>query len=137
MSHVPGLTSHFRIDSARAGPNEALVRIGGQEEDRCVDAQVVYFDGCPSWRTARERLGEALTRIGRQDVPVGLVEVRSAADAMVTGFAGSPTILVDGEDLFPSAGRWEGLACRVYWTRCGPAGVPTVDDLAAALSERG
>jgi hypothetical protein len=49
-----------------------------------VDARVVYFDECPCWRTAKERRGEALTRIGRSDVPVTLVEVRSEADAQVS-----------------------------------------------------
>jgi hypothetical protein len=66
-----------------------------------VDARVVHFDECPYWRGASEGLGEALTRIGRPDVPVRLVEVGSETDARKSGFAGSPTIVVDGLDLFP------------------------------------
>lgn len=61
-----------------------------------MDARVVYFDDCPCWRTADERLGEALTLVGRSDVPVTLVEVGSETEARVSGFAGSPRIVIDG-----------------------------------------
>jgi hypothetical protein len=102
-----------------------------------VDARVVYFDECPCWRTAVERLGEALTRVGRPDVPVTPVEVRSETEAQVSGFAGSPTIVIDGVDLFPGSPVPTGvLACRLYPTSSGLAGAPTVDDLVAALRER-
>jgi hypothetical protein len=102
-----------------------------------VDARVVYFDGCPCWRTADERLAEALTRIGRPDVPVTRVQVESETDARASGFAGSPTIMIDGVDLFPgSAVRTDGLACRLYPSSSGLDGAPTVDDLVAALEER-
>jgi hypothetical protein len=66
-----------------------------------VEVRIVYFDGCPSWRTANERLREALTQAGHADAPVGLIRVESEAEAAAAGFAGSPTILVNGRDLFP------------------------------------
>ena len=75
-----------------------------------MDARVLYFDECPGWRTAHERLREALTLIGRQDVPVTLVQVRSEDDASASGFAGSPTILIDGVDVFPGSAVPGGLA---------------------------
>jgi hypothetical protein len=110
---------------------------GGREEDRCVDARVVYFDDCPCWRTAEGRLGEALTLVGRPEVPVTLVEVGSETEARVSAFAGSPTIVIDGVDSFPgSTVRTDGLACRLYPSPSGLAGAPTVDDLVAALRER-
>ena len=106
---------------------------------RGVEARVVYFDGCPYWRTAADRLGQALMLIGRDEVRVDLVEVRSEADAATSGFACSPTILIDGDDLFP--GRPQGLAagelsCRLYSTSAGLAGVPHVEDLVSALIAR-
>ena len=56
---------------------------------------------------------------------------------MAAGFAGSPTILVDGRDLFPqSVEGTGGLACRVYWTPGDPAGTPRVEDIMGALSDR-
>ena len=106
-----------------------------------MEARVVYFDGCPCWRTAAERLGHALMLIGQDEVQVGLVEVRSEADAASSGFAGSPTILIDGDDLFPGplhgpALAAGGLSCRLYPTSTGLAGAPSVDDLVSALTER-
>ena len=96
----------------------------------------MYFDGCPSWRTADERLREALTQAGHADTPVSLIQVESAAEAAAAGFAGSPTILVDGRDLFPAAAVPDGLACRLYSTSAGMAGSPTIDELATALTDR-
>src|SRR5215210_849528 len=94
-----------------------------------VDVRVVHLEGCPSWRTAEQRLVQALTRIGRSDTPVALVQVDSIADAAAAGFAGSPTILVDGQDLFPIAAAPVGLTCRLYPGRDGMGGSPTVEDL--------
>jgi hypothetical protein len=48
-------------------------------------------------------------------------------------FHGSPTIIVDGHDPFPTAGQ-PGLACRIYQTPAGPAGAPTVEQLRSALA---
>jgi hypothetical protein len=98
-----------------------------------MEVEVVYFDGCPNWRTAQQRLAEAMTRLGRFGTSVSLVEVTSAAEAVAAGFAGSPTFLVDGRDLFPGPVVSEDLACRLYMTSRGSAGCPTVEDLVGAL----
>ncbi len=87
-----------------------------------MDIRVVYFDGCPSWRTAKERLGEALARMGRGDTSIGLTLVETEAEARAPQFAGSPTILVDGHDLFPGAPVPHGLTCRLYSTSTGLVG---------------
>jgi hypothetical protein len=101
-----------------------------------VDVRVVYFDGCPSWRIAQERLVEALDRVGRGDAQVGLTVVESGAEAVAANFAGSLMILVDGRDLFPGPGVSESLSCRLYSTSGGLAGSPTVEELVTALRER-
>ncbi|MFI7542140.1 hypothetical protein [Actinoplanes sp. NPDC049599] len=98
---------------------------------------VWYFADCPSWRVGEQRLRRALDRIGRGDADVRLVPVTTEAEAAAVGFAGSPTFTVDGVDLFgppPSVGV---LACRVYRTPGGLAGVPEVEDLMAALTAKG
>jgi hypothetical protein len=82
-------------------------------DDRAMRVQVVYFDGCPTWRVAAERLQAALRRTGHGDVRVELVEVRSPAEAVAARFAGSPTLLVDERDLFPGAAPTSQLARRV------------------------
>jgi hypothetical protein len=101
-----------------------------------VDIRLVYFEGCPSWQVAHQRLVKALTRAGHADTPVTLVRVGSHAEATAAGFAGSPTILIDGRDLFPGAAIPDGLACRLYPTITGPAGSPTVEDLVVALADQ-
>ena len=53
----------------------------------------------------------------------------------MTGFPGSPTIRIDGQDLFPPApGDPRGLTCRVYRLRDGRVSpVPDPDDLRETL----
>ena len=75
--------------------------------------------------------------MGRVDVPVGLAVIQTAAEARASQFAGSPTILVDGRDLFPGAPVPHVLTCRLYSTSSGMAGSPTVKDLVNALEKRG
>jgi hypothetical protein len=50
------------------------------------------------------------------------------------GFHGSPSILVDGIDVFAGPDAGVGLSCRVYRTPDGPAGAPTIEQLRAALA---
>jgi hypothetical protein len=96
-------------------------------------AAVLYFDECPNWRAAGQRLRQALDEVGRHDIEVTFLPV--AADT-VSEFAGSPTFIVDGTDLFPAGAEPGGLSCRMYQTAAGLAGAPEVADLVAALRER-
>lgn len=99
--------------------------------------EILHIDECPSWEEAGRRLRAALDSTGHQDTAVTHTLVGSSAAAAEVLFAGSPTILVDGTDLFPSAGRTSDLACRVYLTPAGLAGRPTQEQLEAALISRG
>ena len=92
-----------------------------------------YFDGCPHWRTAEARLGEALVNTGHDGVVVAHERVESPEDAARLGFVGSPTVLVDGIDPFAREGSPVGFACRVHMTPEGLAGSPTVDQLMEVL----
>ena len=96
---------------------------------------MLQIDGCPHARAAEEAVARALAALGHR-TPVERVAVRTAADAQASGFAGSPTILVDGEDLFPPGVRAEALACRVYATADGLAGAPSQAQVEAALRGR-
>jgi hypothetical protein len=88
-----------------------------------VNVEIVYFAGCPHWRTADARVRRIAAESG------AAVRGRRVTVAEAPGFAGSPTILVDGHDPF-AAGTWSGgLACRLYATPDGLAGSPTVDQL--------
>jgi hypothetical protein len=102
-----------------------------------MQVRVVYFDGCPSWQIAVERLQDALHLIGDSGTAIELVRVASTTDAAAAGFAGSPTLLVDGQDLFSDTAPITELVCRVYPTPQGLRGSPTLEALVAALTERG
>ena len=95
---------------------------------------MVYFADCPNWRAAGQRLRHALDLIGRPDTEISFVRVETDAEAAGVGFAGSPTFLVDGVDLFGPVVAPGALTCRVYATPGGLAGVPEVADLVAALT---
>lgn len=90
-----------------------------------------YFDGCPNWTVAAERL--AVIAAERPGVAVTRRLVETPEDAEAIGFRGSPSILVDGADLFPDLSAAVGFACRIYVTPDGFAGAPTLDQLRAAI----
>lgn len=96
--------------------------------------ELLYFDGCPSWTVAAERLTEALGRLGREDVVVERRQVTTPEQAAELGFVGSPSIRVNGMDPFASGEETVGLACRLYATSSGPSGSPETAQLVAALS---
>jgi hypothetical protein len=95
---------------------------------------VRYFDGCPHWRLAEERLRQVLAELGPADVEVELERVETPEQAEAVAFRGSPTVLVDGEDPFLDDDAPVGLMCRIYRTPDGPQGAPSLDQLRAALT---
>ncbi len=97
---------------------------------------VLHIEACPNWREASDRVRTALTAIGRDDVDVTNVLLSSPEDAAAVAFAGSPTILIDGVDLFPSEGSTADLACRIYRTDSGFAGQPSLSQIENALRDR-
>ncbi len=101
-----------------------------------MQVRVLHIADCPNWREAGARTRQALDTLGLRDVPVEYVLIRTDREATRTGFAGSPTILLDGEDLFPSDGRTADLACRVYVTETGMAGAPSQLSLEQTLRDR-
>lgn len=106
---------------------------------RCCDnervrIELLHIEGCPNTGPAGSRLREAVASAGLDGVAdVCLRLLGNRDDAAAVYFAGSPTFLVDGADLFPGAERTSDLACRVYPTDAGLAGAPTVEQLRDAL----
>jgi len=90
-----------------------------------------YFDGCPNWTIAAERL--AAIAQSDPDMTVTHLLVETPEDAEAIGFRGSPSILVNGTDMFPDPSAPVGLACRIYVTPEGVAGAPTLEQLQAAI----
>ncbi|MGO2051562.1 thioredoxin family protein [Arthrobacter sp. MYb211] len=98
--------------------------------------ELLVIENCPNSALAAERLGAALEALGVRNTTILQHVLKTSAETRGTGFAGSPTIIAGGIDLFPAATTRE-LACRIYPTPDGLQGAPTVDQLTAALSARG
>jgi hypothetical protein len=100
-----------------------------------VDVELLWWEGCPSTERALDAVVEALTELGLDDVHVRMRELQTDEDAQDAGFVGSPTILIDGEDIVPAAAEEQiGLSCRVYRRRDGRISpLPDPDDLREAL----
>jgi hypothetical protein len=98
-----------------------------------MDLELRYFDSCPNWEIADERLHGALAATGHERLDVTYRMVTSPEAAERLGFRGSPTILVDGHDPFADESAPVGLACRIYQTEAGAEGAPSVAQLTRAL----
>jgi len=97
--------------------------------------EILYFDGCPNWEEAGALVRQAAAAAALPDPEITYRRVGTDAEAAALPFAGSPTILIDGADAF-GAEPVTHLACRVYPTPAGPAGLPTARQLADALRAR-
>jgi hypothetical protein len=98
-----------------------------------VDVEVRFIEGCPSLTVIQQRLRDALDGLGRAGVDIRLRRVRTDAEAEALGFTGSPTILIDGVDLFQQRCAVVGLSCRLYRSAEGTTGAPSIEQLRAAL----
>ncbi len=92
-----------------------------------------YFEGCPNWKIAHERLQALCAE--RSDISLSMQLVESDAEAELVGFHGSPSVLIDGFDRFAEASCAVGLSCRRYVSPEGMAGAPTMEQLRAALAD--
>lgn len=92
--------------------------------------ELLYFEGCPHWTIAEERLRAVA---GARGLRVERRLVTTPEEAERARFRGSPTILVDGRDPFARDDEGFGLSCRVFQTPSGPAGSPTIEQLEEAL----
>jgi hypothetical protein len=90
--------------------------------------EFLYFDGCPNTPQLREYLEAALEQT---DGSFAAIDLMKLDETDIRRGYGSPTILVDGHDLFdmpePNAPT---MSCRIY-----AGGVPNTDTLIAKLSE--
>ncbi len=98
--------------------------------------QLLYFDGCPSWRKAEENLKTALAELGISD-PIDHVRVETSGEAKRLCFPGSPSIRIEGRDLEEGAdkGKTFSLACRIYREGGQASGWPSVRMIRESLSK--
>jgi hypothetical protein len=98
--------------------------------------EVLYFEGCPTYQTTETLLREILVGEDIQ-AEVYLVRVDTKEEAERLRFAGSPSIRLNGEEMFPVPERdaW-ALGCRTYQTPEGLKGWPTREMIREALAAR-
>ena len=87
--------------------------------------ELLYWDGDPNYMAARQRLVEVLTE-DAFETPIQMISVNSPEDAELLAFPGSPTIRIDGDDIYPDTAEPPGLRLRRY---------PPDDDLDAPSTE--
>ncbi len=92
-----------------------------------MNIQLLYFKGCPNVEPARLALRTAM-RAEQIDDSVEEIDVESPATPEHLRGWGSPTILIDGQDV-TGATRASGSACRLYAN-----GAPAVSEIRARLA---
>ena len=100
-----------------------------------MEVVIQYFDGCPGWETARDAVATAAKAL-HVEATVTLLKLESDEQAESIGFRGSPSILVDGDDLFPAEAGPIGMSCRIYQVDGRPEDAPSVEQLVEALRLR-
>ena len=111
----------------------ARCRVQRSARRRRMQASLIYFDSCPNWRVARERLGRAIQSAEVGAVGLVVRVVITHREAVACGLCGSPTILIDGADPFAGVDLQTGIYCRQFRTESGLDVAPSVAQLVAAL----
>ena len=98
------------------------------------EMELLWWAGCPSTERALSDLQAALEDAGISGADIRMTEIATEEEARARAFVGSPTILVDGEDVAPPAEQPIGLNCRVYRRRDGAVSpTPDPEDLRDAV----
>lgn len=92
--------------------------------------ELLYFPDCPNVPAARDQLRRAFEAIGASPKWTEVDVTAEGAPAYARGY-GSPSILVDGQDV-TGAAPGVGSSCRIY-VGSDVRGVPPLDVIVAAL----
>jgi hypothetical protein len=94
----------------------------------------LYFEDCPSHDAALARLRQVMAEESVQ-AEIEIVKVETDEQAQIWHFVGSPTILIDGQDIDPlPAGIQVALTCRAYPLEDGRISpLPSADTIRRAL----
>lgn len=114
------------------GPEATGSRPAGGSPRRGAMLTLLYVEGCPGFPLVAQGLRAALANIGADGLLVRARPIREAAPA-ADGFAGSPTLLINGVDPFPTLEPTTALGCRHYRTDAGLDAAPSVEQLVTAL----
>ena len=98
-----------------------------------VEVELLVIADCSREGPAAQLLRAALDDVGLTGTPFTTTVIATREQAQSRGFIGSPTIAVNGADLFPVPGRPAGLACRIYAHPEASTGLPGLRELRQAL----
>jgi len=93
--------------------------------------EVLGFEGCPNTPTILANTRAAVERLGL-DAAIAYIDQERLPEGDVRRGWPTPTVLVDGHDLFGMlAPQSAAMGCRMY-----PGGSPSVDEIAERLALR-
>ena len=98
-----------------------------------MELELLVVPDCPNEAAAVAAVQAAARQAGLGEVGLRVTVIDTDEQARGHRFAGSPTLLIDGVDPFADPSAPIGLTCRIYSTTDGPAGVPELAQLRAAL----
>ncbi len=98
--------------------------------------ELLYFEGCPSWKKAEKNLNAVLDELVIPD-PIHFIRVDSNEDVIRNRFIGSPTIRINDLDVDPVArdAQEYSMCCRVYNIDGTLSGWPSVEMIRKVLYE--
>jgi len=98
-----------------------------------VVAELLVIPDCPNEEPAAQLFRGVLDALGYLD-KIRVSVIRTSEEAARRGFRGSPTFLLNGDDLFLPPGPEPAIACRVYPAGEGLKGLPSSDELMTAVT---
>jgi hypothetical protein len=112
---------------------------GGEGESRSAPCapHVSTARALTSHLETADRVREAGRSVGLDGTGISSRARIPTGDTKRVQFAGSPTILLDGLDLFPAGEPVSELMCRVYATPTSLAGLPTTERIIEAMGSHG
>ncbi|NDJ61369.1 MAG: DUF2703 domain-containing protein [Chloroflexi bacterium] len=98
-----------------------------------MNIQFLYFEDCPSHDKALERLQQVMAE-ANIEATIEIISVETDDQAQQWQFTGSPTILIEGQDIVPPLDTSYGLSCRTYqWPDGRISPLPSPEMIRAAL----
>ncbi len=86
----------------------------GKDAEKKMKIEILYFDGCPTYKLVEKWLNELREEEGFQ-FELELINVDSDEKAVQLKFTGSPTVRVNGEELFPPSPEAPyARTCRMF-----------------------
>ena len=96
-----------------------------------------YFNGCPNADGTLQNLRDVMVEMGISENHLKMTEVLNIESAKLLKFQGSPTILLDGKDIYTDAEPTDfSYACRIYRFGGEQSGVIPKEFIKAKLEQR-